>query len=390
MLQARKSLTLLLLICLFITAWTIPADSQSTQSLPQRNLAAFFNKLRAGKTVTVAYMGSSITSGIGASDPERTAWRPLVTKWLRDRYPQATINALNAAVSGTGSAYGAMRARRDVIAHKPDLVFIEFAVSDWHESEKSARESIEGIIRQLLIQPQPPEIALIFAPTASGKTRASLHQEIAEYYRLPLVNLTPATMKFIEQEEIEPEAFWKDGVHPFDQGQQLYARLITSFLLEQEKLSASLRIFDLPVFLEANALTYGEIRPFVEFITAQHWKPESSSNPLLPARLLVGDKISAEFETTFEGSAVGLLYAAGPDCGIIECLIDGKPAPEPLTRIDGFARSGHLQTRVITSGLDAGSHQLKIRIVSEKNPKSSGHHFRLGSLLVGGQRPEKL
>ncbi|MFN7944269.1 MAG: SGNH/GDSL hydrolase family protein [Blastocatellia bacterium] len=366
------------------------ADSQTTSSTPRRTIAPFFDKLRAGKAVTVAWLGGSITAGAGASDAARTSYRALVTQWLRDRFPQATINEINACVGGTGSAYAAMRVRRDVIAHKPDLVFIEFAINDWNETEKSVRESLEGTIRQLLLQPQPPEIVMIYTTRASHNTRAAWHEAVADYYHLPSVNLEPGTLKFIESQEITPENFWKDGLHPLDIGHKCFANLITTFLAEQEKLKPVMSPASLPAFLEQEALTYGESKPFAEFKPGANWKTEPAGDPLLPAKLLTADKPGAEFETTFEGSAVGLVYRAGPDAGIIECLIDGKPAPAPLARIDCYNKASHIQTRIITSGLDPSLHKLTIKISSEHNPKSTGHRIRLGSLLVGGQRPERL
>jgi sialidase-1 len=386
----NQSIRITALCILLSPSLLLLAGSPETQSAPRRNIASFFDKLRAGKAVTVAYLGGSITAGSGASDPARSSWRALTTQWLRERFPQSTINEINAAVGGTGSAYGAMRVRRDVIAHKPDLVFIEFAINDWNETEKSVRESLEGVIRQLLLQPQPPEIVMIYATRASQNTRIAWHEAVADYYHLPAINLEPGTQKFIEREEITPETFWKDGVHPLDPGHKCYAGIITAFLAEQEKLKASMTTVPLPAFLEQDALTYGEIKPFAEFKPGANWRTETSGDGRLPAKLLISDKPGAEFETTFEGSAVGIMYKAGPDGGIIECLIDGKPAPAPLNRIDTYHKSPHIQTRIITSGLDSSLHKLTIKVISEKNPKSSGHHIRLGSLLVGGQRPERL
>ena len=95
-------------------------------------------------------------------------------------------------------------------------------------------------------------------------------------------------------------------------------------------------------------------------------------------------------ELYFEGSVLGLSYRVGPDGGMFECLIDGKPAPAPLNKLDCYDATSHIQTRLIPGGLGMNEHKLTIRVLSEKNPKSSGNAIRLGSLLVGGQRPERL
>jgi len=144
------------------------AQQAETPALPgveqqaRRNIGAFFDKLRAGAPVTIAYLGGSITAGAGAGAPEKTSYRALVTEWLRKHYPKSEVTELNAAINNTGasggSLYGALRARRDVIAYKPDMVFVEFAVNDSNENEIPVKKAVEGLLRQLLVVAQPPEV----------------------------------------------------------------------------------------------------------------------------------------------------------------------------------------------------------------------------------------
>ena len=120
------------------------------------------------------------------------------------------------------------------------------------------------------------------------------------------------------------------------------------------------------------------------------WKVEASNDRALPSTLLTSDKPGTVIETLFEGTIVGLVYRAGPDAGTIECMIDGRPAPAPLDRIDAYDSMHHLATRIIAGGLGPGEHKLTIKIHSETNPKSSGTSLRLGYLVIGGARPERL
>jgi len=360
------------------------------QTAARRNIARFFTKLRAGKPVTVAYFGGSITAGSGASDPAKTSYRALVTEWLRGRYPQSQITEVNAAVGGTGSLYGTMRARRDVIAHKPDLVFIEFAVNDAGEKEDVVKRAVEGIIRQLLTVPQPAEVVLVYTSTATRNACVEWHEAVANYYRIPAINLQDQIWSLIDAGKIAPTAFWKDGVHPLDEGYSVYAKLITEFLAAQEQQTPSPLIRTLQPPLISDELTYGELIPYAQLKRDPGWRTEAVSDRTLPSTLLVGDKAGVQLETVFEGTVVGLAYRMGPDGGTMDCLIDGKPAPAPLDHIDTYFGIHHIATRIIAGGLGPGEHRLTIRISGEKNPKSSGTQVRLGYLLVGGQRPERL
>ena len=365
----------------------------STGQPARRNLAAFSEKLRAAKPVTIAYLGGSATSGAGASDANKTCYRALVTSWLRARHPSAQITEINAGVAGTGSLYGALRVRRDVIAHKPDLVFVEFAAGDAASSEDAVKKSVEGILRQLLGVPQPPEVVLVYAATPDRAARVAWHESVAEYYQIPALNLQDAVWQALGAGHAPRSAFWKDGLSApdlLDGGHRLYADAIAAFLAAQEKLRPSPPLKNLPPPFLSDELTYGELKPFAEVKHGAEWRAEPSRDRAFPSALLASDKAGAQVEAIFDGSAVGITFRAGPDGGVIECLIDGKPAPAPLARIDCYDPAAQLRTKIIPGGLALGEHKLTIRLLNEKNPKSAGHHVRLGYLVLGGQRAERL
>ncbi|MCI0661759.1 MAG: GDSL-type esterase/lipase family protein, partial [Acidobacteria bacterium] len=356
----------------------------------RRNIGVFFDKLRSGKAITVAYLGGSQTAGIGASNPERTSYRVLVTEWLRKKYPKSQLTEINAAVGGTGSLYGALRARRDVIAFKPDLVLIDFAINDANEDEGSAKKAIEGLLRQLLIVPQPPEILLLYSTTAKRDVRNEWCESIAAYYQVPSINLQDQLGALIDSGKVKPSDFWRDGVNPSDAGHRIYAELITNFLDEQEKLKATPIVRNLPPPIVSDEMNYGEFKAIAEIKHDATWRNESSTDRTLPTILLASDKTGAQIEYYFEGTVIGISYRMGPDCGIIEVLIDGKAAPIPLAKIDCYDSTAHIGTRIIAGGLGPGEHKLTIRVTGERNPRSSGNHVRLGYVLVGGTRPERL
>jgi sialidase-1 len=358
---------------------------------PRRNIGAFFNKLHSGKSVTVAYMGGSITAGAGASNSEKSSYRALVSEWLRKRHPGGIqFIEINASVNGTGSLYGALRARRDVIAFKPDLVFVEFAVSDANEDEIAVKKAVEGLLRQLLVVPQPPEVVMLYATTTKRNVRQDWHEAIAAYYQVPSLNLQDQIWSIIDRGQITPGEFWKDSLNPTDAGHKIYARLVTDFLSEQEKLKATPIARVLPPPLVSDEMNYGEFKAIAEIKHDATWRNESSSDRTLPTILLTSERTGAQLDYYFEGTVVGLSYRMGPDCGTFEVLIDGKPAPVPLAKIDGYDSYHHIGTRIIAGGLGPGEHKLTIRVIGEKNAKSSGNHVRLGYLLVGGTRPERL
>ena len=145
----------LLLPCALATAQgnrptfeTQPADVVQARS----GIGSTVAKLEAGKDVTVAYFGGSITAANG--------WRPKTTAWLQAQYPSAKIHEVHAAIGGTGSDLGVYRCYHDVIAHHPDLVFVEFSVNDGGAAPEKIWMQMEGIVRQ--IWKANPETDIVF------------------------------------------------------------------------------------------------------------------------------------------------------------------------------------------------------------------------------------
>ncbi len=92
--------------------------------IPRSGLPHVFSKARWDEgPVRVAFIGGSVTA-------KADCWRPQVMELLRSLYPSVEWAEINASLGGTGSLFGAFRVDRSVIAHKPDLLFIEYAAND--------------------------------------------------------------------------------------------------------------------------------------------------------------------------------------------------------------------------------------------------------------------
>jgi lysophospholipase L1-like esterase len=86
-------------------------------------------KLRAGESLRLVAFGDSITAGGDASAPKLIFWERWATA-LRQKYPRATITAINGATGGDSTVQGLARLTEKVIAQKPDLVLIGFGMND--------------------------------------------------------------------------------------------------------------------------------------------------------------------------------------------------------------------------------------------------------------------
>lgn len=195
-------------------------------------------KLTQQKKLSVAYMGGSVTYGIGASDWKTTSYRALVTKWLRENFVDATITEYNMAVGNACSDYGVYIA--DYVGElKPDLVFVEFAINDGYQIATNSLERIsvqyETMIRKLReANPNCDIVALyitdLWATFSRGNfDEVKVHEKVAAHYGVPSVNVG----LWLRQEEgllSDTDAEWSeyftDVVHPTDKGFACYAKYI--------------------------------------------------------------------------------------------------------------------------------------------------------------------
>lgn len=83
-------------------------------------------KLHRGAPVTLVALGDSLTSGWMV----RKGYLEYFTEMIEQAYPSARLTIINRGIPGDTADNGRVRVYSDVIAHKPDLVFIQFALND--------------------------------------------------------------------------------------------------------------------------------------------------------------------------------------------------------------------------------------------------------------------
>lgn len=195
------------------------------------NVAA---KLKAGKAVNVVFLGGSIT--VGGRSPK--GYVTFVTEWLKEHYPTAKVNVINSGISGTGSDFGARRYDRDVLAHSPDLVFIEFCVNDGNSDQTAAMERM--VHKTWMKNPQTDivifytlaETHLPFYKDGNLPPSASAHERVAAFYGIPTLGTGFNAASKVIAGEIPWSGFSNDGCHPKTEGYVLFDDVFAKALPE--------------------------------------------------------------------------------------------------------------------------------------------------------------
>ncbi len=214
----------------------VPEELRIRDGLPN-----FFAKLAAGGPVRIAYLGGSITAANG--------WRPKSFAWFKSQYPKVELIQINAAISGTGSDYGACRIASDVLAHQPDLIFMEHRVNGGAGFEA---KSVEGIIRQIWRSNPHTDICLVYTIShsmlktiQSGKTPGfgAIMEKAANVYGIPSIDLGVEIAKrekageliFKGKDPVDGKlVFSADGVHPGGAGHDVYTEVIARSMLKMK------------------------------------------------------------------------------------------------------------------------------------------------------------
>ncbi len=350
------------------------------------------------KTGNVAFLGGSIT--------EMNGYRPLVSDFLKRRFPNTEFTFTNAGIASTCSTTGAFRLASDILAKGPvDLLFIEFAVNDDQDAGHARRECIrgmEGVVRHALQSNPNTDIVIthfvnppMLKTIQDGKVPLSSgsHEEVARHYEISTIDLAREVADRIKAGMLTWERY--GGTHPGPEGNKLCAALIEQLLtaawkdrLPEQSMPVPHR---LPAPLDANH--YGSGR-FIDpkqasagpgfKLVAPDWKkvPGAWRDRFRDVPLLNATEPGAELTLEFQGRAVGAYVLAGPDAGIVEASIDGGPA----THVDlyhHYSRNLHYpRTVMFATDLPPGPHTLRLRSAGQKNKDSTGHAMRILQFVV--------
>ena len=142
----------------------------------------------ANRTINLVFHGHSVPAGYFKTPDVRTleAYPHLVLKELKSLYPLAVINVIVTAIGGENSVQGEKRFAADVLTHRPDVVFIDYALNDRGLSLEESEAALASMIRQaqskavkvILLTPTPDLAENILDPQTPLAARAAPESRI--------------------------------------------------------------------------------------------------------------------------------------------------------------------------------------------------------------------
>ena len=386
-------------VAALVSALPLLCVAQDERAILQRSLTGMGDtarlqhmlaKARRGEPVVVGVIGGSITAGARASKPE-LSWGNLAAKWWTDTFPQAKVTFVNAGIGATCSDLGAHRVQAHLLDRHPDIVMVEYAVNDG--INPMAAETLEGLVRRTLKQPNQPAVLLLFTMDNKGANTQQAHMEIGKHYGLPMASFRDALWPEVEAKRIAWTDIESDEVHPNDRGHAYCASFMTDICARVLKdLPADKDLPAIAALPEPKTANLFENAGFYNAETITPTKNEGwevFTDPNFAGFFGKGWKTAAPgstLEFKVEGRAVSLLfYRIKGAMGIARAQVDDQP---PVTMDAWFAADwgGYAPFQLVARDLAPGPHNLRVTVLGDRNPESTGNEFHINAVLIAGQK----
>lgn len=134
-----------------------------------------------------------------------------VSKYLKTAY--SDINIVNSTSDKT-SEFGSKYFDTYVARSNPDILFVDYAISDYSSAELPVKKHMEEIITKALSLPKKPKIVFIYTTDKDANSAKKWHKEVADYYGISQIDLTSAVSSSYSQiicDALSEENFLKNS-----------------------------------------------------------------------------------------------------------------------------------------------------------------------------------
>ena len=394
-------------------------DAQAPAGLPETanstlaSFAEFARRASSGGRLTVAFMGGSLTWGARASDPQRTSYRARICRQFEVAYPNTHFRFIDAAIGGTGAQLGAFRLQRDVLAHEPDLVFLDFTLNDdVYVTTPDSLAAYESILRRLILAGCPVVQMLLASrdyvvETELAKmTRRTAHLALAEAYQTAVGDAIVLMGNKWRRGELDLDTVWPpqtfDNCHPSDAGYAIYAQAAWSAyetaVAKRAVCRLPTRMLHADTYMRPARVRLSTLGPLPAGWSVTHPRTDAMAHDFYMPRWLDNVCVAANFiqlnrhstaptpapaplRLMFRASSVLLFGESTPMSGKYRVTLDGRESIFDACQL-GRQGNGRLWS-MVAEGLDANrDHAIELALLPDASHTPC--ELRLESICVAG------
>lgn len=150
------------------------------------------------RTINLVFHGHSVPAGYFKTPVVNTleSYPFQLLKELKAIYPHAVINIINTSIGGENSVSGEKRFRSDVLIHKPDVLFIDYALNDrsigldksYGAWDSMISKALKEGIKIILLTPSPDQRVDIRKPNNELEQHAEQIKRLSKEKGVGLVD----------------------------------------------------------------------------------------------------------------------------------------------------------------------------------------------------------
>lgn len=196
------------------------------------------------RAINLVFHGHSVPAGYWHNSEVHTldSYPHIVLENVKAAYPHAVINMIVTAIGGENSMQGVERMKDEVLVHRPDVLFIDYALNDmWHPTEKVApawksmiEQALAVGVKVILVTPSPDQREAI----TENENRLALHAEqirkLAAEYGIGLADPFEV-FQLIAKTKLGIKPFMSHVNHPNRAGHEIMAAQILPWLVSPEE-----------------------------------------------------------------------------------------------------------------------------------------------------------
>ena len=210
------------------------ADSTTYLGSIKKELNAVWPKNRR---INLVFHGHSVPSGYWENHEVHTlqSYPNLLLKALKEKYPYAVINVIVTAIGGEGSVSGAARFEKDVLVHKPDVLFIDYALNDRFSPLEKTGAALEKMmviaksnnIPVILLTPSPDQRIDISDPANPLDPYVVQIRALAKKHQTGLSDPYTRFQKIIKEGKLKQ--YMASVNHPKEEGHMIIVESLKSY-----------------------------------------------------------------------------------------------------------------------------------------------------------------
>lgn len=232
---------LIAFLLFFTIHFVLPATAQKVAAADQylSDLKTeLVKKWPDNRTINLVFHGHSVPSGYFATPNVSTLEaypHALLTK-LKQLYPFAVINVITTSIGGENSEQGQKRMKNEVLIHKPDVLFIDYALNDralglersGAAMEKMIRMALSKHLKVILLTPSPDISTDILKTDNPLQKHTEQLIQLAKKYNIG-VSDSFGRFKMLAGKGEDLKAYMAQSNHPNKKGHQVIADVLFSY-----------------------------------------------------------------------------------------------------------------------------------------------------------------